>query len=195
MEVWTTALRQLLLMAHTLAFAFAIVALLRADLAMLRTQRIDAAKLAATESLIARMLGLLWLTGGALVLLDPNLQWHALVLPPKLATKLTVVTLLTINGAVLHWVVFPKLTQPQDSPHAAAALCAVTGAISSVTWLYATFLGVGRLIAPIMNYGLFMGLYGLGLMVGVLVAMLFVRPRLERLMASGGRPELRQVRA
>ena len=50
MDMLTTTARQLLLFGHTLAFAFAIVAVFREDVALLRARRVDAAKLEATGS-------------------------------------------------------------------------------------------------------------------------------------------------
>ena len=189
MDMLTTTARQLLLFAHTLAFAFAIVAVLREDVALLRSRRVDADKLEATGRTITRLLGLLWLTGAALILLDIGLDWSALAHKPKLAAKLTVVSLLTANGLLLHWVVFPMLTKPQRSPGFASAVCAIVGAVSSVTWLFASFVGVARLIAPAMTYGGFLGLYGLSLAAGLVVSLVFVRPHLERLMLPRPAPE------
>jgi hypothetical protein len=34
------------------------------------------------------------------------------------------------------------------------------GAISTVSWLYASFIGVSRLIAPLMSFTKFIALYG-----------------------------------
>lgn len=193
MEMLTTTVRQLLLFAHTLAFAFAIVAVIQEDWALLRARRIDADRLGATGRKVARLLLLLWTTGVALILLDQGLSWDSLMTKSKLAAKLTVVSFLTVNGLVLHWLVFPMLTQPQRRRGAAldvcAGVCACVGAISSVTWLFASFLGVARLIAPSMTYGGFLGLYGLSLVVGVVVALMFVRPQIERLMLA--RPKIR----
>lgn len=189
MDMLTTTARQLLLFGHTLAFAFAIVAVFREDVALLRARRVDAAKLEATGRTIARLLGLLWLTGAALILLDLGLDWAALIAKPKLAAKLTVVSLLTANGLLLHWVAFPMLTKPQRSPGFASAVCAVVGAVSSVTWLFASFVGVARLIAPAMTYTGFLTLYGLSLAAGLAVSLAFVRPHIERLMLPRPEPE------
>ena len=138
---------------------------------------------------IARLLGLLWLTGAALILLDLGLDWAALIAKPKLAAKLTVVSLLTANGLLLHWVVFPMLTKPQRSPGFASSVCAVVGSVSSVTWLFASFVGVARLIAPAMTYTGFLTLYGLSLAAGLVVSLAFVRPHIERLMLPRPEPE------
>ena len=184
MEMLSTTVRQLLLFAHTLAFAFAIVAVVQEDLALLRARRIDAARLEATSKKVARLLVLLWITGLALILMDQGLHWDAMMAKSKLAAKLTVVSLLTLNGLVLHWIVFPMMTQykPQRRLGTASAVCACVGAVSSVTWLFASFLGVARLIAPSITYSGFLVLYGLSLAAAIAVALVFVRPQLERLM-------------
>ena len=119
----------------------------------------------------------------------PGLDWAALIAKPKLAAKLTVVSLLTANGLLLHWVVFPMLTKPHRSPGFASAVCAIVGAVSSVTWVYASFVGVARLIAPAMTYTGFLTLYGLSLAAGLVVSLAFVRPHIERLMLPRPEPE------
>jgi len=195
MDMLTTTAHQLLLFCHALSFAFAIVAVLREDLALLRAPRIDAAHIKAIARYIAGLLGLLWLTGAALILLDVGVDWALLAHRPKLAAKLSVVTLLTANGALLHWVVFPMLTRPQRSPVLASVVCSTVGMVSSVTWLFASFVGMARLIAPAMSYRDFLGLYGLSLAAGLIVSLVFVRPRIQRLLlpwpapaASSGQP-------
>jgi hypothetical protein len=195
MEMLTTTVRQLLLFGHTLAFAFAIVTVIQEDWALLRARRIDADRLEAVGRKMARLLLLLWMTGVALVLLDQGSSWDLLMTKSKLAAKLTVVSLLTVNGLVLHGLVFPMLTQPHrrrgTELAVCAGVCACVGAISSVTWLFASFLGVARLIAPSMTYSGFLGLYGLSLVVGVVVALMVVRPQIERLMLVRPKPRIR----
>ncbi|MGF6700375.1 hypothetical protein OKW38_004987 [Paraburkholderia sp. MM5496-R1] len=188
MNMLTITARQLLLYSHTLAFAFAIVRVLREDVALLTARRIDAVRLETTGRTIAGLLGLLWITGVAMILLGTGLHVAVLVSKPKLAAKLTVVCLLTANGLLLHRVAFPMLTTPQRRPRRAATICVLLGAISSVSWLYASFVGVARLIAPAMSYTGFLALYGVGLVGGIGTALAVARPRVERLLArlSGG---------
>ncbi|MCS6764753.1 MAG: hypothetical protein MO853_13335 [Candidatus Protistobacter heckmanni] len=71
----------------------------------------------------------------------------------------------------------------------ASAVCASVGAVSSVTWLFASFFGAARLIAPMMTYTGFLSLYGLSLAAGLAVSLTFVRPHLERLMLPRPAPE------
>ncbi|MGQ5525304.1 hypothetical protein ACUHMQ_18860 [Chitinimonas sp. PSY-7] len=180
----TTIISQLLLYAHALLFAFAVVDVIRTDVALLLSRRIDIDKLHKAGRSIAWLLGLLWLTGGALILLTVGFDLDAISKLPKLATKLTVVSLLTVNGLLLHWVAFPMLAHPQRYPRFTATVCAVLGGISSVTWLYASFVGVARLIAPEMSYCEFMVLYGANLSASLVIALLVVRSHIERLVTA-----------
>lgn len=102
---------------HVLAFA--IVAVLREDMALLTARRIDTMRLADTERLLTRLIALLWLSGLALIVLDIGFDAAALLAKPKLAAKLTVVSLLTINGLLLHRIAFPLLKHLQPRPRKA----------------------------------------------------------------------------
>nr|WP_315463458.1 hypothetical protein [uncultured Rhodoferax sp.] len=182
MDLFTTAVRQLVLFAHTLVFAFAIVAVFREDVALLTSRRINSRQLKVTGRTMAWLLGLLWLTGGALILLEPSMTWEGLFAKPKLMAKLTVVSLLTLNGLLLHWIVFPMLTQPQRRPDFASLVCVIVGTVSSVSWVFASFVGVARLIAPAMSYIHFLTLYLVSLSIGMVVGLSFVRLRIRGLM-------------
>ena len=71
---------------------------------------------------------------------------------------------------------------------------AVLGAVSSVSWLYASFVGVARLIAPQMTFLMFFGLYAVMLIGAIGVAMLFMRDRLARMIEVGNQePEKASV--
>ena len=60
----------------------------------------------------------------------------------------------------------------------------VLGAISTVSWLYASFIGVSRSIAPLMSFEDFVSIYGVLLTVAIVVALVVVRPRVERLLTA-----------
>lgn len=179
-----TLSRQVMLFLHTLAFALALSEVLRADPALLTATQLDVARLRRTGTRIASTLALLWVTGLGLLMLQGPLDIAALLALPKVAAKLTTVGLLTINGVLLHTIAFPLLARPQVRPAGAAALCALLGGISSSAWLYASFLGVARLIAPAMSYAAFMALYAAVLAAALLAALTVARPRLQRLIAA-----------
>lgn len=175
--------RQLLVFGHLMLFAFAIVTILREDFALVfAPRRLPTEKLLRTQRLITFLLSGLWITGCALVVLEVGWSLQALLDRPKLLAKISLVLLLTLNGMLLHRHVFPLLCRRQTEPQAAAVLCSLFGAFSSVTWLYASFVGAARLIAPAMSYSMFMGLYSLALIVGIAAALALVRPRMEDLL-------------
>lgn len=184
MNILATVIGQSLLFVHLLAFAFAIVTVLREDMALLTARRVDVTRLADTERLLIRLIALLWLSGLSLIVFDIGFDAAALLSKPKLAAKLTVVSLLTVNGLLLHRIAFPILKNPRRHPRNAATVCAVLGAISTVSWLFASFVGVARLIAPALSYHGFMLLYLLSLLIGLGIALGWVRARLERVLSS-----------
>lgn len=183
----STAARQLLLYGHLLAFAFAFAAVVREDVALLGARRIDPRQLRRTASQLLVLLVLLWVSGLAMLALEGQLDprlWHR---QPKLAAKLTVVALLTVNGGLLHWIAFPLMTRHQRRPGLAATVCVVLGAISGVGWSYAAFLGVARLIAPAMRYRDFLAMYAVLLVLALLIGLVVVRPRLRRVLGRSHR--------
>lgn len=184
MDMLTVAARQLLLFAHLIGFALAFAAILREDVALLKAQRLDVDQLAATGRTIAWLLGFLWVTGTGLIWLEVGMDMALLAAKPKLLAKLAVVGVLTLNGVLLHWLALPMLAQPPYSHRGAATLCAALGAVSSVSWVFASFLGAARIIAPLLSLVGFMALYFCGLGIGVSIAFLLVRPRIERLLAG-----------
>jgi len=185
METLTLVARQLFLFAHLIAFALAFAAILAEDLALLSSRQIDQDKLVATGRTIVRLLATLWITGATLIVMDVGWDLAALLDRPKLLTKLTVVSVLTLNGWLLHQFAFPVMTSPSlDKPGHGATLCAVLGAVSSVSWLYASFVGVARLIAPKLGLLGFMSTYVMCLATGVAVGLLVARPKLVALLQA-----------
>lgn len=187
----TTTARQLLLYGHLLAFAFAFVAVVREDIAMCRATRIDPRQLRRTAHQVLILLVVLWVSGVGMLALEGNLDPATWGLQPKLAAKVTVVCLLTLNGLLLHRLAFPLMTQRQRLPGLAATICVILGAFSAVGWSYAAFLGVARVIAPAMSYGDFLAILGLALVPALGLALVVVRPRLQRLIrrSDAGRRE------
>lgn len=177
-------IRQAALFAHAIAFAIALSAVLREDLALIVRRRIDMPRLAATARTLTIALAALWLTGVALLLLDVGLDARAVAASPKLAAKLVVVAALTANGVALHSLAFPMLAARDASR---LMLPIVLGAISTASWLYASFIGLSRVVAPALRFGDFIAMYGALLVAAVAVALLFVRPRVaarRRLVAN-----------
>ena len=179
MDVVTLA-RQALLFAHVIAFAIAMAEVLRGDLKLLRERQIDLVSLARTARLVSYALLALWITGGALVWIETGFDPATILSKPKLVTKLIVVAALSANGGLLHSAAFPMLEHGRAAPMRTTVLCSLLGAVSTVSWFYAAFLGVGRIIAPAMTLSTFLELYAVLLVGGLTVAGLVVAPIVAR---------------
>jgi hypothetical protein len=179
--------RQGLLFAHVILFAIALSEIVREDWRMLRGGG-DFAELHGIAQRVSWLLLGLWVTGLGLVWFDTGFELSAIAAKPKLAAKLIVVLVLTANGALLHSLAFPMLHQGIRS-QLVAALIAALGAISTVSWFMAAFMGQARIIAPAMTLGGFLELFGVGLVSGITVAILVVAPRLRDRVHIGSIPD------
>ncbi|MBC7778496.1 MAG: hypothetical protein H7125_00185 [Proteobacteria bacterium] len=174
----TAALRTAFILAHVLAFTVAASAVAFGDFAIFGRRRVDLALLSKATQIVTFALIALWITGLAVIWLDTRFALAAMMSNQKLLAKLTVVTLLTLNGIALHRLAFPRFRLPQRDPGRAALLSSVLGAISGATWLFAAFIGVGRAVAPALGYSGFMALYAAVVVGGIGFGVRFVRPRL-----------------
>jgi hypothetical protein len=109
---------------------------------------------------VALGLGLLWISGIGFV----TLAWTtdpAVLQNPKLHSKLLAVSVLTINGILLHLLVLPRFAANLHRPlfaglsvHERIAVVA-SGAVSGASWLYAFLLGMIRELnfaAPVQTF-------------------------------------------
>jgi hypothetical protein len=183
MEV-TIIARQALLYGHIIAFALALATILKEDVRLMRAQCIDSASLLATAKLVKWLLLGLWVTGAPMVMMDIGNDVSLLLGNPKLLAKLIVVGVLTLNGFLLHLVAFPMVTGKPRNPNRAATIAATLGAVSTASWLYASFVAVARKVAPYFSLQDFVMLYLLALAIAVSFAILVVRDRLEPLLTS-----------
>lgn len=175
-----TLLRQAVLFAHAVSFAIALAAVLREDIALLKARHLDTQRLADTARTVTSALIALWVTGLALVLLDAGFDAQTLIPSSKLAAKVFVVTALTANGIALHTLAFPVMGQQHLSNRHVLIVPVVLGAVSTASWLYASFIGVSRSIAPFMSFSNFIALYGVLLAAAIAVGLVFVLPRVQR---------------
>ena len=181
MEV-TVLARQALLYGHIIAFALALAAVIKEDVHLLRAKRIDSASLLATAKLVKWLLLALWITGIPMVMMDIGTDVSLLLDKPKLLAKLIVVGALTLNGILLHLVAFPMVTGKPQNPNTAATIAATLGAVSTTSWLYASFVAVSRFVA--LSTHDFVMLYLLALAIAVSFAILVVRNHLHLLLKS-----------
>jgi hypothetical protein len=183
MEISVLA-RQVLLYGHIIAFALALATVLKEDVRLVRAKRIDSASLVASAKLVTWLLLALWVTGIPMVIGDVGTDVSLLLAKPKLLAKLIVVGTLTVNGILLHLVAFPMVWGKPQNPAKAATIAATLGAVSTTSWLYASFLGAARPVAPYFSLYDFVIIYLSALAISVSLAILMVRGRLERLLKS-----------
>ena len=154
-------LHQAVLFVHVVTFALTLSAVLREDLRLLMTRRIDTPRLVHTARAVSIGLSALWASGLVLVAIDAAASAGPWWPSAKLQAKLIVVAVLTINGWALHAWIFPRLWG-ETALHIdrrwwpAAAL----GAISTASWVTASFVGVARIVSPWWSLSAFMALYG-----------------------------------
>lgn len=172
-------IRMLLILGHVLAVAAAAVGIAFGDYAIFARPRIEAALLHKAGTAVTAALLVLWCTGLAVIWIDTAFEWTVLVAKPKLLAKMTVVTLLTLNGLALHQVVFKRMDGRTVASPLSAHVAAALGGVSVVTWLYAAFLGLAKPFAPLLGYSGFMCLYFAALASGIAVALYLIEPLLS----------------
>jgi hypothetical protein len=175
--------RASLIYLHLLAFAAAAVAITFGDFAIFAGRRVNAELLKHASRIVSLALAALWATGMTIIWIDTQFELGAIAGQPKLLSKLTVVSILTANGVLLHWLAFPLITRTHDDAARAALLPAMLGGVSAATWGYAAFLGVAKPFAPLGYVGL-MALYSVALALAAWAAWVFAHPRLARRMHS-----------
>lgn len=176
-------LRASLIFLHVLIFAGAAGFILLGDIALFGWRRINVALLRLSARWVSVCLLGLWLSGAAVIGLDTGFDLSQIARNDKLLAKLTVVSILTLNGVLLHRFAFPHLVAPLPAAMQSAWGPALLGGISASTWVYAAFIGVAKPFAAL-GYGGLMALYGLVVSVALTMAMIFIRPRLARQLNS-----------
>jgi hypothetical protein len=116
---------------------------------------------------ISVSLSALWISGLVLVLIGYLENPQQYLLNQKLWAKFTVVIILTLNGFVLHRFSFPRVVSHSGISglgHIEKTLVVLSGCTSTVSWLFACYLGIARPWNHTVEYSFVMFLY-LGLLV------------------------------
>jgi hypothetical protein len=142
---------------HLIACCVAIGLVLTSDIAMVKqllngdaSSQHDDAHMETLQKTVVLALVALWITGIAIVGVDYAGKGMEYFLNPKLQAKVTIVLLLTFNGVLLHRTVMPALQKAGSLLKLSfnlRMLALFSGALSAVSWFYATMLGVGRPLA------------------------------------------------
>lgn len=169
-------MKTLVVYAHLLAACVSIGILLMQDLALAKSRgkalSASAIKdLTKSAEIMFVALVVLWITGLALVLLGYLENPQQYLMNEKLWAKFTVVSVLTLNGIVLHYFSFPRVTSQRGLlglPTVEQILVTITGAISSTSWLFACYLGIARPWNYTVDYNFVMFIYA-GLLIGAII--------------------------
>jgi hypothetical protein len=167
-----------LLYLHLMLVVPALFLVLKTDLRVLR-RCVSAQTMRRVHRRLLWLLAGLWLTGGAVVLLDLGGDLTLLVDRPKLLAKLACVAALTANALVLRHYALPRITARRLLGTAEARWLAVAGAVSTASWLMAAFLGLARPMAD-WSAAQALGFYGLVLAGAITVALVVCPGRLRR---------------
>lgn len=161
--------RMLLIFVHVIACAIAIGFAFFADYRIVKSHgwptRQDREIVQQVSRFVLAALVVLWISGAGVIVLDfghlPSLT--ELAKRPKLVTKLVVVSVLTVNGLLIHAYALPRLRKLDR-------IAVVTGGISGASWVFAAFVGVGKPLGALLTVGQFLALYALALLIGQLGA-------------------------
>lgn len=169
-------IKTLIVYAHLLAACVAVGILLIQDLALAKSKGSPLSATAIKEltksaEIMFIALVVLWISGLSLVLLGYLENPQQYLMNEKLWAKFTVVSVLTLNGIALHYFSFPRVTSRRGLlglPTFEQILVTLTGALSSVSWLFACYLGIARPWNYTVDYSFVMFIYS-GLLVGAFI--------------------------
>ena len=170
-------LKMLLVYGHLIATCIALGRVLQADQKLWSWRKdvlsqVQREYLDETQKIVALALLALWGSGLLLVLQGYLYEGTTYLLNQKLWAKVSVVALLSLNGALLHRIGFLLL---QKAPFVLLHSCARThlallGALSMSGWLFAAFLGVARAWNHVLPYLHVMGAFAVFSLVACAVA-------------------------
>jgi hypothetical protein len=202
--------RLMLVYTHLIACCVAIGLVLKSDVTiMIHTFKADPASAHAhakemkeLESIVIAALFALWTTGVAIVTLDATTKdgWQYFA-NPKIQAKILIVTLLTLNGVVLHKLVLPwmrKAGSLLSMSFDKSMLSTFAGTVSGVSWLYAAMLGVGRPLAWKYSLGELMAAYPVLIAGGFLLSMAAItwcKSRVVPISSRVGMPAMGQTQS
>ncbi|KZN21237.1 MULTISPECIES: hypothetical protein [Pseudomonas] len=172
-------LKMLLVYGHLIATCIALGRVLQADQKLWSWRKdvlseVQREYLEETQKIVTLALLALWGSGLLLVLQGYLYEGSAYLLNQKLWAKVSIVVLLSLNGALLHRIGFPLL---QKAPfvllrNSGRTRLALLGALSMSSWLFAAFLGVARAWNHVLPYLHVMGAFALFLLVACVVALI-----------------------
>jgi hypothetical protein len=196
-------MKTLIIYGHLLAACVAIGILLIQDFAIIRSRGAPLSTSATSElikaaKIVSAALIFLWITGVSLVVIGYLENPQHFLLNQKLWSKLAVVSILTINGLFLHFYSFPKVTCPCGLVNLSTieqVLVVVSGAVSSVSWLFACYLGIARPWNNTVDFSYIMSIYCSILIAAIIFSCELLRfLRREEIPFMDGRIQVGEIR-
>jgi hypothetical protein len=145
-------MKTLIIYVHLIAACVAVGILLIQDLALVKARGSTLSfhgihELKQAAKTIFMSLIVLWISGLALVLIGYLENPSQYLMNQKLWAKLSVVAILTLNGIVLHYFSFPRVVSHRGIlglGNIEKTLVVLSGSTSTVSWLFACYLGIAR---------------------------------------------------
>ena len=171
-------LKTLLVYIHLIAACLAVGVILLQDIALAkwRGRSMDKEAIANLQNnshLATLALVVLWVSGLFIVAIG-YLDVPGYLMNQKLWAKFTVVSILTLNGLLLHFYSFRVLASPTGFVGASGRsqlFVLVTAVVSLVSWLYACYLGIARPWNNTAPFAYVMFVYAMALTVTLVVAL------------------------
>jgi hypothetical protein len=186
-------MKTLIVYMHLLGACVAIGVLLIQDVAIMRSKgaplNADAAKeLIRSARIVSVALLCLWCSGILLFAIGYVENPQQYITNQKLWSKFVVVSILTINGFFLHFYSFPKVISVKGLLGFGLmeqVLVTLSGAVSSVSWLFACYLGVARPWNNTTEFSYIMSVY-----LALLIPAIFLSFEFLRFIRRGSAPML-----
>ena len=160
---------------HLLAACLAIGTIITEDVGMLISRKIDVDRMKSTMQTIKYSLIALWISGTFVIWIDCQGDFGLILEKPKLMAKLSVVALLTANGIALHVLVFPSIIKGLKKTADFAAMSSVLAGVSSVSWIFAAFLGIAKPLEKHLGLHGFIALFGIAVTGAMAIAIIHLR--------------------
>ena len=143
---------------HILAVSVAIGTIFLADVRFV-IGKLDGFSILCTQNVILYTLIVLYITGAMIIYIDYGTLFVDLTTAPKLAAKLFVVGLLTLNGFILHHYILPMFSDLSRLSKTEYVLIGMSASFSAVSWCYAIFLGKAKPLVAFLGLNDFIELY------------------------------------
>lgn len=137
--------RASLIFVHLLLFAGVLSLVVWSDFAILK-KGVHATPFKLIAEITITLLTLLWITGLVIIYIDTQFDIQILLQKPKLILKLLCVSVLSLNGVILHTICFKHLVSLGRLQRRNAIVISVCGAISSSNWFLAAFVGSASML-------------------------------------------------